>query len=159
MDRRSADPNPLKLPNETVRAMLCPRKDDRLLDLLAMKELCEKMPLISTLNEHYSLLDPLYGARLRGDLNLLWISEDLFCKAPDLFRHRRRKEEALPSRGDQPEDPTDIVDKPHIQHSVRFIEDKEVDLRKVNEALTSKIKKPPGGRDEDIAPSLERLDL
>ena len=55
--------------------------------------------------------------------------------------------------------PADIMDKPHVQHTVRFIEDKDADPVKRDKALAHEIEKAAGAGDEDIAAAVQRIHL
>lgn len=51
------------------------------------------------------------------------------------------------------------MDKPHIEHSIGFIEDKKSNMSQVDISLIHEIKKPSWCRYQDIDTLLERLDL
>jgi len=51
------------------------------------------------------------------------------------------------------------MDKPHIEHSIRFIEDKESNMAKIDIPLVHEIKKPSRSRYQDIDTLLECLHL
>ena len=48
-----------------------------------------------------------------------------------------------------------IIDKAHIQHTVGFIKNKSLDIRKINDSFPHKIHKPARSRNKDIGTTAE----
>ena len=56
-------------------------------------------------------------------------------------------------------DAADIMDKAHVQHAVCFIQDKNADLVKRDNALAHEVQKPAGAGDEHIAAAVQCIHL
>ena len=53
----------------------------------------------------------------------------------------------------------DIVDKAHVKHAVRLIQDKNLHLIQLDKPLPDQVVQPPGRRHQDVHTPLERLYL
>jgi hypothetical protein len=73
--------------------------------------------------------------------------------------HRRGKEERLALARQSREDSLYVVQKPHIEHAISFVEDEHFDLRKQYQPLRNEIQQSSRRRHQDVTATLEVLFL
>lgn len=88
-----------------------------------------------------------------------WIGENRLRQFDNSRRHSRWEKEGLSFCGNFCNHFFDIMDKPHIEHSVGFIEDKESNMSQVYIPLVHQIEESSWCRYQDIDTLLECLDL
>src|SRR5690606_30002872 len=74
-------------------------------------------------------------------------------------RHRRGKEKRLAVCRKLRDDSFDVGSETHVEHPVRFIENKRFDLPEIDMLLLGEVEKPAGCGDDDIDAGGERPDL
>src|SRR5690606_23216212 len=69
------------------------------------------------------------------------------------------EQQVLAPLGQQGENLADIVNKAHVEHAVRFVEDEDFHLRQVEGLLLDVVEEPPGGGHQDIDTLAQQGDL
>ena len=87
------------------------------------------------------------------------IMQDAVGERFDLGRVGRREHEVLTTRGEDLEDLADVVNEAHVEHAIRFVEDKNLDIGKVDRSLTDVIEETTGRGHEDVDAATESVDL
>ncbi|KFB68492.1 MAG: hypothetical protein CAPSK01_001888 [Candidatus Accumulibacter vicinus] len=77
----------------------------------------------------------------------------------DLFRERRREQQALPLPGQQVDDARDVGDEAHVEHSIRLIEHERLHAGEVEALLFKEIEQPAGGRHQHLDSTADLGDL
>ena len=77
------------------------------------------MPLLNKINR---FLDPLGRRRNRRDLNARRILQKRIRQSPNLRRHCRREQQRLALRRQPRNNLSNVVNKTHVQHAIRFVE-------------------------------------
>ena len=160
VDRRAGDVLAEELFVHAVRAMAHLREDDDLRPLgMRLQEMDQERVLARLLDEHRLLVDLLDGRRLGRDLDLDGIRDELGRELRDRRRHRRREEERLARLRELRDDALDVGKEPHVEHAVRLVEDKALDLVEIEDALRHQVDEPPRARDHRLGALLDVLDL
>src|SRR5262245_34167130 len=94
-----------------------------------------------------------------ADLNHLRIAQYPGGKTLDLRWQSRGKKQGLPVSRDLFDDPPYIWQKAHVEHSVDFVEHKNVYLAQIQRALFEQIKQSPRGCSNNIHSACCRLAL
>src|SRR5438270_4086537 len=77
----------------------------------------------------------------------------------DLTRERRGEHQRLPFLRQRFHDPSNRRKKAHVQHSIRFVEHKKLDTRKIGHSLIHQIDQPAWRRYDKIDTGSQRRDL
>ncbi len=85
--------------------------------------------------------------------------QDLVGENADVVGHGGREHEVLPLVGKRPQDLPHVGEKAHVEHLVRLVQHKHLDLREVDRPLGDVIQKAAGTGDHDIGPFLQSLYL
>ena len=75
----------------------------------------------------------------------------------DGLGHRRAEQETLAVLGDVRENLANVTDEAHVEHSVGFIEDEELDMTEVDESLSEHVEETSRGSNEDVNAAAENL--
>ena len=135
---------------QLVGAMLGTGEDEGSAHVTAVEEEFQQGWLVLAFNEIDVLGDRLSGGRLWCGFDLRRIVKHGICKASNLGRDRGREEEGLAFLGDEADHPTDVVDEPHIEHAIGFVEDQHFDLAQVDKALIDQVEQSAGRRHQDV---------
>ena len=97
--------------------------------------------------------------RRRGwhDRDGLRLDEQPIGEVLRLARHRRREEQRLAPRGQKPDHALDVVDEAHVEHAVGFVENEDLELPQVDDALPREVEQAARRRDEDVDAAPQRL--
>src|SRR6185437_875912 len=139
--------------------MLGAREDKGSGDGVVFEDMQQEAAFIFFIDEIHGLLDGLRGRRDRGHFYLGRIYEDRPGQLLDLGRHRSREEQGMLLCRKLREDLADIVDKTHVQHAVRFVEDKILDVPEIEQLLIAQVEETAGSGYQDVRSALESLYL
>ena len=99
----------------------------------------------------------------RGYRDLNGVLHQPFGQLANIVGEGCREHQVLAALGQQIDNPLDIVDKAHIQHTVSFIQHQHFQLVKLHRILSVQINQPPRGGHQDIHPPAQlhhlRVDL
>jgi hypothetical protein len=159
VDRLRADPAARDLLGEPIGAVLRARENDGPLCLLFAEEPLEQVALFGFGHQVNALVDA-FGRRYLGcDVDAYRIAEDRADELGDRARNRRGEEERLPLRRDCRDDLPDVVDEPHVEHAVGFVEDEDLDAVESNETLRHQVEEATRRCDEHVRPTTKRVFL
>ena len=98
------------------------------------------------------LHDGLGGGVASRNFDQRRLVQELIGELLDLVAECRREQQVLSFvRGrKQPHDPLDVGDESHVEHSIRFIENQDLDLAEVHALLLDVIEHPAGRGDKDL---------
>lgn len=139
--------------------MLGAREDQGSGNAVVLENMQQEAAFIFFLDEIHGLLDGLRSRRDRGHLYLGRIHEDRRGQFLDLGRHRSREEKRMFLCRKLRKDFADIVDKTHVQHAVRFVEDKILDVPEIEQLLIAQVQKTAGSGYQYIRSALEPVYL
>ena len=84
----------------------------------------------------------MYLFRRAGDgrnLHLHRVTQPLGREFANFVRHGRRKHQRLPATGHASDDAPQIVDEPHVEHLIRFVENQNLDAGQVDMSLVHQV--------------------
>src|SRR6185437_15902575 len=139
--------------------MLGTRKDKGGGDSVVFEDMQQEAAFIFLIDEIHRLLDGIRGRGDRGHLYLGRIYEYRTGQLLDLGWHSSREEKRMFLCRKLREDLADIVDKTHVQHAVRFIEDKILDVPEIEQLLITKVEETAGSGYQDIRSALDPVYL
>ena len=99
------------------------------------------------------LLDRLGGRVPRRHLDRGRVAQDRAGQPPDVVGERRREHQVLPAGGQQRDDLLDVRQEAHVEHPVGLVEDEDLDLAEVRDALPDEVEQPARRGDEDLDPA------
>ena len=97
--------------------------------------------------------------RGNADLDGGRVPQYFICQMPDLVGHGGGKEQGLTVLGDLPDDPPDVREKAHIEHTVRLVQDQDLQFGEVDRSLPEVVQKPAGAGYDDLDSALQFLFL
>lgn len=152
VNRRAFDARFFEHPDDFVRAVLCPRKDENLFHFGMFEEhFLEKRALSPFVDAVEFLSDAFDGRALRGDFDADGIRAQNRCgELRDFGRHRGAEKEVLPVRREKRDDFPNVVDESHVEHSVRFVEYKVLQLLEAYDALRDEVEKTSRSRYQNV---------
>ena len=83
------------------------------------------------------------------------LRKKLFRQLLDFRRHRRREEHSLARWRQKLADALDVGNETHVEHAVRFVDDKVIDRVQQKLASSKVIEKTAGRRDQNICAAFE----
>ena len=87
------------------------------------------------------------------------ITQEGISEFLDLFREGGREQKILALLGQQADDTAHIGHESHVHHAVRFVENKELDLREMQYFLLHMVQQAAGRGHKDLHPAPQRLGL
>ena len=93
------------------------------------------------------------------DLHRDRVAHEARGQRPHFVGKSRREEQVLPLRGQERQHAPDIVNEPHVEHTVGFVQNEDLDLAQVYGLLLHVIEQAPGRRDDNIHAAAQLLDL
>jgi hypothetical protein len=139
MDCVGLDTILVELLRQPIRAVLGPRKHKNLSPVAAPDHLGQQLAFAPFIDRIHQLLDAVSRGVSSSDLNLSGIIEKIVREITNLFRERRREQHVLPLFRQVLDDLLDVADEAHIEHAVRFIENKHLDEREIDVSLPDMI--------------------
>ena len=124
-------------------------------DPLIPEHIHKKILFVALVDVEQALLDGVNGGRFGPNLHLDGIVEYRLRQFHDFGRHCRRKEKRLALAGQGGQQFAHIVDEPHVEHAVGFVEYKYLNALQRDKALVHEVEKASGRGYEDIHPALE----
>lgn len=127
--------------------------------LLVDDDLNECTPFVGLFHEHHVLVNAVHGDGFWRDLHRDHITKEAVGQRGDGFGHGGAKQQVLSLNGEEFQDLFDVVNEPHVEHPVCFIEHKEFDLGQINVALANEVQQPSRCGYEDVDAMLQGSDL
>ena len=127
VDRRGTDSVAIELLGESVRAVLGPGEDERLVDPPGRDQVAQQLTLPIPVDHVDDMGDKLGRGVPRGDLDGGRVVEQAIRQATDLIREGRREKQVLTADGENGQDLADVPDEAHVEHPVCLIKDEDLD--------------------------------
>ena len=145
-------PNALsvQLFGEAFSAVSRPGKDKYLRPVSLFDEVDEQVSFFRALNRVDNLLNYFDRGVPRGDLDHLGIMEKSVGKLSDLATVGGGEKKVLTAFGKKFKDALDVVDEAHVQHTVRFVEDKNFDFPEIDAPLAVEVEQAPRAGNENV---------
>ena len=105
------------------------------------------------------LLDRLDGRGFWGNINSHRGSQQRFCQRNDSRGHGCREEQGLFLFRKLGYDPLDVMNKSHVEHPVRLVENEILHLIQMHVSLTHQVEQTPRGSNQNINTSLQHIHL
>ena len=123
--------------NDFVGSVLCSGKDQNFFHLgMGEQQFFEKSAFAPFVDAVEFLLDALYRRALRSDFNSYGVlTQNGSGELCDFGRHRRAEKKILALRRKKPDDFANIVDESHVEHSVRFVQNKKFEFFQADDSL------------------------
>jgi len=145
-------------PSKLVRAAAGPHKNEGAIVRMC-EQLLEKRRLLSLTDPVGSLGGPGRGGARTCDLDADGRFQVRPSKFGDLAGHSGGEEQCLSLLGKLRHHPAQLRGEAHVQHSVRFVEDKNLDVVQPGGARIQMVDEPAGRGDEQRAPFAESAAL
>ena len=104
-----------------VRPVLGPREDDDPVERRVRQKVLQQRSFLSRGNMDNPLFNPVRRHGFRCDVDPHRREQDIVGELRDFFRHRGRKEKCLALFRHSLHNLTNIVNKTHVEHAVRFV--------------------------------------
>ena len=109
--------------------------------------------------EQRALVDLRVVHGARRDVDPLRRARHALREPADHAVERRREEQRLARRGGAGDDRLDVLDEPHVEHAVGFVEHEDFDAREVDAAAVEMVLQAAGRGDHDVHRLAELLQL
>ena len=128
-------------------------KDHNTLNIITLENVVKQSEFFICSGDENLLLNGIGSYPLRFHLNRCWFIRPLFCKTKNFRGKRCRVQQGLTIlffRG-HTHDAPHLRNKPHVQHTICFINHKNLNLVQVNIPIPGKINQTPRGCHQNIA--------
>ena len=140
----------LQFHRDLVGAVLRPTKNERAVKIRPLEQRHEQLEFLLGRNRINRMRDRLRGRPTRADLDQFRLAQDPGGEPLDLRRQSRGKKERLSVGGNLFHDPTHIGEKTHVEHAIDFVENKDLDVAKIERALLQQIEQTTGSGGDDV---------
>lgn len=158
LDRYGVQPGVFELSRQPVGPVLGAGEDDRGKAGGELEQVLKQCELSRLLNGIERVLDGL-GRLGMGQLGDQGVDQDLVRQLAEIFRHRRGEQQVLAFVREPGNDSSDVREKSHVEHMIRFIQDQRVDFFDIHLAALEEVKETPGATDDNLRSFSERLNL
>jgi hypothetical protein len=159
MNGRRANPVVLELLGKPIRTVLGPREHQHLMPVALVDEMRKQVPLVLLRHAIHLLIDTIRGGIARSHFHADRIAQKPPGQLANVFRVGGREHQVLPHRRQQLEHLLDLMNEPHVEHAIRFVQHEVLHAAQIERALILQIEQPTGCGNEQIAPVPERIDL
>ncbi len=125
VDRRAANAVFVQLLCQMVRAVFGTGEDQHLLPVALPNHLRQQFPLAFFINKMHVLSDLLRGGIAARHFDFQRVAQQFFRKRFDLIREGCGEQQVLTFRRQLSQHAADVMDKAHVQHTVRFVENED----------------------------------
>ena len=150
VDGARMDPRTGKVAHHAVRAVLGAGKHERRHNRRVLQQMDQQAAFIGLVHKIDALRDSLHRSSLRRDLHTDGMMQEGIHKLHNFGRHCRGEKERLLFLRQLRDHLFHIVDKAHIEHSVRFVEHKDLHAAEIHNPLTDQIVEPARGCDQNF---------
>ena len=119
----------------------------------------QQRQLAGAVDVNDALIDLLGRGGLGRDRNPDRIVQHPLGKIGDFARHGGREEQVLPARRQLADDRPDVVDEPHVEHAVGFVEHEDLDPIELDGAKLHQVAQPARRRDQHVDAADQIADL
>ena len=144
---------------DPIGAMFGAAKNQRAVEIRSFKQCHQQIELLLGGYWINRVRDGFGGQTTRSDLNGLGLAQDRRSEPLDFRRQGGGKEQGLAIERDVLHDPTDVGQKPHVEHAIDFVQHQDIDVAKMERALLEVIEQSAGCRNQDIDTFFQILSL
>ncbi len=134
-------------------------KDDCSFDARAAEDLFQERLLFALFDEQHPLFDLVDGCLFRSYVDRNGVFEQALGQLNDVWRHRRREKQRLSLVGELANDPFEIGQEAHVEHSVGFVQCEIFQFVEFDVSLIHQVEQSAGGCHNDVDALVERADL
>ena len=143
-----------------VRSVLGPGEDQHGAQIVVLKKVLEEMNLLGLGNFVNDLFNGVRRIRTPSDLHLSRLELKLLGELFDRAGKSRREKQGLSAfLGQILDDPADVGEEAHVQHSVGFIKHQIFKTRKIGATLVHQVHQATGSRYHQFVPIEQSLFL
>ena len=150
VDGVGADAALVQVPGDPVGAVLGAGENEHPLDVLVFQQVAEQGAFLVLGHEKDPLFHLLGRRRRRGGLDAHRIVQQAAGQTLDRIRHGGREQHRLAAFGQGGGNLLHVADEAHVEHAVRFVEDKDLDRVEPQVALVHQVDQPPRGGGQDV---------
>jgi hypothetical protein len=144
VDGRSAHAASIQVRSQSARLDLAAGEDQDLLHGVALDEVEQQVGLAVLIDRIENLGEVVGDAVAGRDCDDLRVILELFGQAADVIGEGRREHQRLALRRHEGRDLAHIRNEAHVQHSIGFVKDEDLDLAEVHRALADVIEQAAG---------------
>ena len=159
MDAGGFDAGALQVADDPVHPVTGAGEDQGTLRIQGPDQVCQEVLLVSLVDIVQGLVNGFHGGGDRVHFDILRLRQEIQRQLFHFRRHGGGEEKRLPPLRQGPDDAPDVVNKAHIEHTVRFVQDKDFHPVKTNQALAHQVQQAAGTGDDDVRAFMERLHL
>jgi len=155
VDGDRLDTSCAQMSHDPVRTVLRASEHEHPFEGRIAQQCRQSVPFPIARNEKDALIDQLDRRRGRRDGHLDRVVEVLLGQGGDRPRHRRREQQCLTVSWQQFHYAPQGMDEPEVEHSIRLVEDQNLDLRQSKRFAVDQVKQAPWRRHQDVGPRRE----
>ena len=144
---------------DIVGAEFCAGEHQHLAPVVRVDDMGEQRFLFAAADRVNRLRDALHRGVARRDLNALGIFQQAVGQVANFVAECRAEQQRLFLLGHHGQHFFDVVDKAHVQHAIRFVEDQNLHLAQVQRALAGVIQQAAGRGHQDVNAAAQFFDL
>ena len=139
--------------------MFGPAEHEDLFETFLEKQLVKRFDLLIAILDHDDILLDILRSRTGFDADRDRVFQKFFRQIGDLARQSRRKEKRLSRFLKEREQVFHIMDEPHIEHPIDFIEHDRIERRKIEILPLDQVLQTTRCSDDEVRILLQTLDL
>ena len=161
VDGRCRDALFRQVTGDFIRAVLGAAEDQCVLHrrIQVLDEPGQQELLVALLDKIQALVDALDRAGHRVDLDECRVVQDASRQLLDFLRHGRAEHQVLPFCRQFGNYFLDVVDKAHVEHPVGLVQNKNFNVRQIDQTLTDQIVQSARAGDQNFHALLDGFDL
>ena len=159
MDGGGGHPRLLQVPGHFVGPVLGAGEHQGVLHPQLPHQVGQQAGLVVLVHKIHALLNGLHRGGDGVHRHPGGVVEQRVHQVPDLRGHGGGEEQGLLLPGQPLQDLLHVVDKAHVQHPVRLVQDEDVQIVQTDKALVVEVHQPPGGGDKDVHAPAQGLHL
>ena len=145
--------------HQPIRAVFGSGEHDAAMHLLVNDDINECTPFVGLFHEHHVLFNAVHGDGFGRDLHGDHVTEEAVGQRGDGLRHGGAEQQVLALVGEDLQHLLDVVNEAHVEHAVRFIKHKELNVSQIDVSLTHQVQQPSGCGHENVNATLKGSDL
>ncbi len=159
VDRQRRDAVLRQLLGQPVRAVLGARKHQHLEPVVLAHQVRQQLALARLVDRQHALADRVGRRVAARDFDQRRLVQQAVGQCLDLVGERRREQQVLALRRQQLQHATNVVDEAHVEHAIGLVEHQYLHARQVDRALAGVVEQAARGRDQDVHPATQAVDL
>ena len=159
MDGRDGDSSPYQIFCHAIRAMLGSCKDQNGPECLVLEQMGQQQPFFLFTDKINGLGDGVDGGGNWCDSDFHGLAKQFVDQLDDFRWHGCGKQHVLTNLGKHGDDPLHIRRETHVEHAVRFIQNKDFHMMQFNEFLADEIEQPARRGHKNVHALFQRFGL